>query len=275
MSISESSGKLTSEAIASGLQTQRFGRTAFILDTISSTNEYARTLDEERSIHGTLVTAEVQTSGHGRLGRPWDSPKSKNLLFSLLLKPEQDDIHKASLIPFAAALAAAEAIEAETSLSVECKWPNDLLIEKKKVCGMLLESSIIGTRIEKLVLGIGVNVNQEEFPVEILPQATSLLIEKGAPIDRIGLLQRMLVALEKRYDQLMSGPATHVLDAWKRKTTMFGTHVTVRESHRILTGVAESLADDGSLQLRLEDGSLYTVRAGDVTLGYQQTFLHH
>jgi BirA family transcriptional regulator, biotin operon repressor / biotin---[acetyl-CoA-carboxylase] ligase len=275
VSLSDTQGRLTAEAIRTGLSTHVFGRNLFVLDTISSTNEYAKTLDSDSGPHGTVVTAEEQESGRGRLGRHWESPRSMNLLFSVLLRPAQADIEKVSLIPFAAAVAAAEAIEAETGLAVECKWPNDLLIGKKKMCGMLLESSMLGARIEKLVLGIGVNVNQDEFPPDLLPHATSLLMEKGTAVDRISLLQRMLSSLETAYARLINEPSGRTLQAWRSRTSMFGTHVTVRESQHIVTGIAEALAEDGSLMIRLDDGSLHTVRAGDVTLGYQQTFLHH
>lgn len=266
---------LTAEAITSGLQTNAFGKTVVVLDTVPSTNEFAKTMGLSESPHGTVVIAEEQQSGRGRLGRRWESPRSKNLLFSVLLRPAETDLMKASLIPFAAAVAVAEAIEAETGLEVECKWPNDLLIGKKKVCGMLIESSILGTQIEKLVLGIGINVNQEEIPTDILPHATSLAIETRSEHDRVRLLQQILSSLEDQYARLMNEPSEHVLDAWKNKTTMFGTRITVREAQRELSGIAEALSPDGSLVLRLDDGSMHVVRAGDVTLGYQQNFLHH
>lgn len=266
---------LTFEAVTSGLHAGAFGQKVFVLDTVISTNEFAKSLALEEGPHGTVVTAEEQTSGRGRLGRRWESPRSKNLLFSILLRPRETDLLKVPLIPFAAAIGAAEAIEAETRLAVECKWPNDLLIGKKKVCGMLLESSLVGSRMEKLVLGIGVNVNQDLFPPDISSSATSLLIEKGSEVNRVSLLQRMLLSVEMHYDRLTNEPAELLLHAWKKRTTMFGTRIMVRESNRMVTGVAEALATDGSLIMRLDDGSQHTVRAGDVTLGYQQTFLHH
>ena len=274
MDDSGSQGPLTSESITTGLHTRVFGRTVITLGTVPSTNEFAKSLSPDEGPHGTVVTAEAQTSGRGRLGRHWVSPESKNLLVSILLRPNEADIMKCSLIPFVAAVAVANAIELETGLRVECKWPNDLLIGKKKVCGMLLESSMLGPHIEKLVLGIGVNVNQEEFSAEILPHATSLQLEKGREVNRASLLRHMLTSLEQEYAKLLKEAPGASLKAWRKKTTMFGTQITVREAAHILTGVAEALADDGSLIIRLDNGSLHTVRAGDVTLGYQQTFLH-
>jgi BirA family transcriptional regulator, biotin operon repressor / biotin---[acetyl-CoA-carboxylase] ligase len=275
LSVSGTSDHLSEKAIRAGLSTHAFGRKILTLETVASTNEFAKSLNLDEGPHGTVVTAEEQISGRGRLGRQWESPRSENLLFTILLRPEEDQASKIPLIPFAAAVGAAEAIEAETGLVVECKWPNDLLIEKKKVCGMLLESSLLGAHFEKIVLGIGVNVNQKNFSAELLPYATSVAIEKGAGADRTALLRRMLSALEARYLQLMNEPPELLLNAWRKRTTMFGTRITVRESNFTFTGIAEALSADGSLMMRLDDGSAHTVRAGDVTLGYQQTFLHH
>lgn len=266
---------LSIDAITADLHTYVFGRKMFVLDTIASTNEFAKSLNPEEGPHGTVVTAEEQLSGKGRLGRRWESQRSKNLLFSILLRPDEAESLKAPLIPFAAAVAASEAIELATGLQVECKWPNDLLIGKKKVCGMLLESSMMGFRIEKIALGIGVNVNQDDFPAALLPHATSLLIEGGAPVDRSRLLQHMLASLEMQYARLLNEPVELMLNAWKKRSAMFGTRITVREAQGAIEGVAEELATDGSLLIRLDDGTLHTVRAGDVSLGYEQDFLHH
>ncbi len=266
---------LTNTAIAAGLQTAFIGTTMIVLDTVASTNDYAKGLSNEDGPHGTVVIAEEQTAGRGRFGRRWQSSASMNLLFSVLLRPESIHAERIPLVPFAAALAVADAIETVTACDVECKWPNDLLISKKKVAGMLLESSMKGSAIEKLVLGIGVNVNQTVFSADIFPSPTSLLIETGSVIDRSFLLQRVLEALEIRYMQLMSASPASVLSLWKSRTTMFGTTVTVRQLDGVLSGSAEDIAEDGALLLRTDNGVLHAVRAGDVSLGYQQPFLEH
>jgi BirA family transcriptional regulator, biotin operon repressor / biotin---[acetyl-CoA-carboxylase] ligase len=266
---------LTNTAIAAGLQTAFIGKTVLVLDTVTSTNDHARGLSNADGPHGAVVIAEEQTAGRGRFGRRWQSSASMNLLFSVLLRPESIHMERIPLVPFAAALAVADAIESVTTLAVECKWPNDLLIAKKKVAGMLLESAMKGISIEKLVLGIGVNVNQADFPADILPSPTSLLMESGSIVDRSFLLQRLLEALEFRYTQLMSASPAAMLGVWKSRTTMFGTTVTVRQLDGVLRGIAEDIAEDGALLLRTDNHVLHTIRAGDVTLGYQQSFLNH
>jgi BirA family transcriptional regulator, biotin operon repressor / biotin---[acetyl-CoA-carboxylase] ligase len=264
---------LVSETIAANLRTAFIGNMIIVLDSIPSTNDYAKGLSIVDGPHGTVVAAEEQTEGRGRFGRRWESSKSMNLLFSVLLRPDIHHTERIPLVPFAAAIAAAESIEAVTGLTVECKWPNDLLVAKKKVSGMLLESSMMRASVEKLVLGIGVNVNQVDFPSDIDPRPTSLRQELGTVVDRTTLLQRMLEALEKRYIELMNEKPAALLHVWKSRTTMFGTQVTVRQLDETLTGIAEDISADGSLQLRSANGRLRAIRAGDVTLGYQQPYM--
>jgi BirA family biotin operon repressor/biotin-[acetyl-CoA-carboxylase] ligase len=259
--------------IAANLQTAFIGKQLIVLDSVSSTNEYARGLSVTDGPHGTVIIAEEQTAGRGRFGRRWEAAASMNILFSILLRPDRSLLERIPLVPFAAAIAVAEAIETVTGLTVECKWPNDLLVSRKKISGMLLESVMTSSSIEKLVLGIGVNVNQEEFPADIQPQPTSLRNETGKPVDRILLMQRLLEALEDRYMQLIHGAPAATLALWKSRTTMFGTQVTVQQLHDTLSGIAEDISADGSLLLRNANGLLYAVRAGDVTLGYQQQYM--
>jgi len=263
----------TRETVESQLFTACIGKTLILLDTVPSTNEYAKGLTLADGPHGTVVTAEEQTAGRGRLGRRWESSRSMNLLFSVLLRPDAADTERIPLVPFTAAVAVAEAIEVVTGLTVECKWPNDLLVSKKKVAGMLLESTMTRDRIEKLVLGIGVNVNQTEFPAEIQPQPTSLRIESGGEVDRVALLQHMLEEFEHRYLLLLHHPPEEMLSVWKAKTTMFSTRVSVRQTNGTLSGIAEDISPDGSLLLRTDDGLTHSVRAGDVSLGYDQPFM--
>jgi BirA family transcriptional regulator, biotin operon repressor / biotin---[acetyl-CoA-carboxylase] ligase len=275
MSHSDHTIPLQAGMISTHLQTAFIGKTIIVHETVTSTNEYAKGLNDSDGPHGTVVVAEEQTAGRGRFGRRWESSKSMNLLFSVLLRPDAFHNDRIPLVPFAAAVAVAEAIEAVTGLQVECKWPNDLLISRKKMTGMLLESSMVGARIEKLVLGIGINVNQTEFPESIIPQPTSLQIESGRVVDRNYLLERLLGTLEARYLQLLNEPPALMLATWKSRTTMFGTRVTVDEANKTFSGIAEDISADGSLLVRMDNRALTAVHAGDVTLGYQQSFLQH
>lgn len=254
--------------IHSFLTARQIGRTVLSFDTIDSTNTYGKGLDRSSAPHGTVIIAEEQTAGRGRLQRNWISSKGENLLFSVLLYPDFD-VEKIALLPFAGSLAVADAIEDVTGLSPTCKWPNDVLIDRRKVCGMLLESSSGPGGIERIVLGIGVNVNQQEFPEEIRYKASSLRNETGREIDRIRLLASIMNALELRYEQLASFPPDRLLNDWRMKALLFGKKIIVLESEFSYTATAVDVAEDGSLIIAMEDGLKRNIFAGDVSLAYE------
>ncbi len=253
--------------ILNELNTKIFGKTIFSFDTLNSTNTFAKSLSKEEVPHGTLIITEEQTAGRGRLQRNWVSPAGKNLLFSIILYPDFG-IEKISLLPFAGSLAIADAIETITGLSSTCKWPNDVLINGKKVCGMLLESSLGNSVQEKIILGIGLNVNQEEFSEELKFKASSLQIESGIVINRVTLLQKILEELENRYEQLSHFPAQQLLNDWRMKALLFGKKITVLESEFSFTATAIDVNEDGSLIIETEDGQKRNIFSGDVSLAY-------
>lgn len=258
---------ITEKEITDILKTKEFGRTLFTFESIDSTNTFAKTLSEQKGPHGTLIIADEQTAGRGRLQRNWISTKGKNLLFTLIFYPEFG-IEKISLLPFVGSLAVTDAIETVTGLSATCKWPNDVLINGKKVCGMLLESSAGNSHGGKVILGIGVNVNQEEFPDELLHKASSLKNESGIEIDRVHLLASIVEELENRYDQLAHFPSQRLLSDWKMKALLFGKKITVLESEFSYGATAIDVAEDGSLIIQTEDGKKKNIFAGDVSLAY-------
>jgi len=253
--------------ITSQLNTKTFGHTVFPFKTIDSTNTFAKQLQSDKAPHGTVVITEEQTSGRGRLQRNWVSPAGENLLFSIILYPDFG-MEKISLLPFAGSLAIADAIETITGLSATCKWPNDVLINGKKVCGMLLESSHGNSIQDKIVLGIGLNVNQEEFSEELKFKASSLKIESGTIINRVALLQKILEELENRYNQLAHFPAQRILNDWRMKALLFGKKITVLESEFSFSATAIDIAEDGSLIIETVDGRKRNIFAGDVSLAY-------
>ncbi len=258
---------ISKDTIVKGLQTKFFGQSVFAFNTIDSTNTFAKSLSKDHAPHGTIIIAEEQTAGRGRLQRNWSAEREKNLLFSLIFYPEFD-VQKISLITFAGALAVADAIEATTSLSPSCKWPNDILINGKKVSGMLLETNARKSGIEKVILGIGINVNQSEFPEELVSKATSLINESGKVVDRIQLLQKILEELEYRYLQLSSFPPEQLLNDWRMKALLFGKKIVVLESEFSFTATAIDVNEDGSLIIQMDDGQKRRVFAGDVSLAY-------
>ena len=255
--------------IIQGLETIAFGKKIYSFDAIDSTNTYAKTLSFLDSPHGSMIIAEEQTAGRGRLQRNWISARGENLLFSIVLRPEFNS-SKISLLPFAAALAVCDAIESETMLSPSCKWPNDVLVNGKKVCGMLLESTTFsgGEGIDRVIAGIGVNVNQTVFPEELVQKATSLRMESGKEIDRISLLKKIMTEFELRYQQLGSFPSGKLLQEWKMKALLFGKKITVLESEFSYTATAIDVNEDGSLLILTDDGHKKKIFAGDVSLAY-------
>ncbi|MBI2428488.1 MAG: biotin--[acetyl-CoA-carboxylase] ligase [Ignavibacteriales bacterium] len=258
---------MTKNEITENLTTTVFAKSVYTFETIDSTNTFAKSLPQHKGPHGTLIIADEQTSGRGRMQREWISTKGKNLLFTLVFYPEFG-MEKISLLPFVGSLAVTDAIETVTGLSATCKWPNDVLINNKKVCGMLLETSTGNSPANKVILGIGVNVNQEDFPEELKHKASSLKNESGIEIDRVRLLQKILEELENRYDQLSFFPPQQLLHDWRLKALLFGKKITVLESEFSFNATAIDVAEDGSLIIQTEDGQKRNIFAGDVSLAY-------
>ena len=184
----------TAQALRQGLKTQRFGNKIFTFDTIDSTNNCARALAGCWADEGTVIIAEQQTAGKGRLGRVWQANPNENLTFSIILRPTANP-EQVNLLPLYVAVAVAQAIERTTSLKVECKWPNDLLVNNRKVAGILLEGSVKDNTLEYVVVGIGVNVNQVAFAHDLEGKATSLRLEGGKEVDRLLLFRELLSSL--------------------------------------------------------------------------------
>ncbi|MDE3058297.1 MAG: biotin--[acetyl-CoA-carboxylase] ligase, partial [Bacteroidota bacterium] len=246
---------------------QNFGQTVYAFEVIDSTNLFAKSLSAKEAPHGTLIIAEQQTAGKGRLGRRWQSEKGANLLFSLILHPTFQ-FEKTKLLPFAAGLAVADAIERYTGLKTECKWPNDVLIEKKKVAGILMETATQDTITKEIILGIGVNVNQQFFPPELASTATSIFLQTGKTIDRTTLLQVLLEELEHRYDQLAQFPSSLIIEDWKRRATMMNSTVFLLEGSIQKAVTALDVTPEGALVIRAADGTRRELYAGDVSLRF-------
>lgn len=257
---------LTKEQLRAGLTTDVIGKKLFVFETIDSTNSCAKVLAEVNMEEGTVVLAEYQTEGRGRLGRSWLSEPAQNLLFSIILKPP---LHRslAGLLPFFAAVGVAHGIERTLSLPVECKWPNDLLINGKKCCGILLESSFTTETLRYAILGIGINVNQNTFEPSLGATATSLRCETHKQIDRVLLFQHIVRELDSRYAAISKGDFTTILEEWKKRTTFFGTEVTVVHHNVTYSGIAERINEQGGLVVRTARG-VKTFYAGDVSLRY-------
>ena len=246
-------------------------REIIAFDTLDSTNLEAKrmiqTHPSEQSLHGTVITAEQQTGGKGRLGRAWESPAGTGLWFTAIIQPKMP-MEQASLCSFVAAVSVATAIKETLDLTVTLKWPNDILLNGKKLCGILLELIPCSKTVYYLAIGIGINVYQKEadFPAELQEKAISLAMATTEPIDRTTLLDAILQHLQNNCSLLESQGFSPIREQWKTWSTMIGQEVSVQQHGKTAyTGIAEDIAIDGALLVRTIDG-LQTVTAADVSI---------
>ena len=251
------------------LNTRSLGRSLRFLQTVDSTNSEAMRWADEGAPEGSLVFSESQSTGRGRHGRHWEAAPSANLLFSLVLRPTLPP-HNLGLITIAASIAMASAIDKFTEPTASTiKWPNDILIDGKKCCGMLLESAISGSSSKTqvaLILGIGLNVNQEQFSDGIASNTTSLLLETGRHIPRMALLSHFLDVFENRYANLETEPRSNLRNAYQARLEYLGQRTVLHFSGRdeFVEGEIEGISNTGALKLRTKNG-LEEFHAGEVS----------
>ena len=256
---------LTPSEIKPLLTTEWMGRTIHHFQTIDSTNSKAYQLALHGAEEGEVVVAESQEKGRGRLGRPWYSPPSLNLYFSVILRPKIPP-HQASLLTLMAAVATADAVQEISGLLPLIKWPNDILLRGRKVAGLLNEIHSGMGRVHFVILGIGVNLNMEGklFSKEIRKVATSLKKEMGRAVSRKGFFLVLLRRLEVWYEIFLKEGAPPVLKAWRDRAQIKGRPVRVTSSGETLTGIAVDIDSDGGLILKTEDGQQKRIVTGDV-----------
>lgn len=249
------------------LATAWLGRVYFSHGRVRSTNDLARELARDGAPHGTVVVAEAQDAGRGRLGRAWHSPAGEGLYFSAVLRPRLDPA-SAPPLSLAAAVALAEAVRGFLGRPPALKWPNDLLVGGRKLAGILIEMEAEPGRLAHLVLGIGLNVNAASFPDELAERATSIRLERGSPVRRAPVLASILHALERWVDRLEAEGPAPVCAAWLELAELVGRQVTVTVSAGAepLHGIALGLDERGALRLELADGRVEVVTAGELTL---------
>jgi BirA family biotin operon repressor/biotin-[acetyl-CoA-carboxylase] ligase len=256
---------LRPDSIHAMLKTRRLGGIIHHFLETGSTNDVARQFAEQGSPEGTLVLAEEQTQGRGRLGRSWLSERGSGIYASILLRPVMKP-HEAALVTLAAAVAASVAIEQAGGLKADIKWPNDLLLSGRKCCGILSEMQAEKGEIQYVIVGIGMNVNHSAFPTELGQRATSLRIVGGQAYSRIAVLCALLQRFELLYDDLQRGNRATVLRRWvERSSFAFGKQVTVDLGNRqSIEGQTAGLSDGGNLRVKLADGRVEEVLSGDV-----------
>jgi BirA family biotin operon repressor/biotin-[acetyl-CoA-carboxylase] ligase len=247
--------------------TRVIGRDIRVFEETTSTNDVVEKLARDGVREGVVVFAESQTSGRGRLGRKWLSPPRNGLWFSILLRPDMRP-QTATQLTVASATALRQAIESFTGLKPHIKWPNDILVNGKKVAGILTELSAELDQVKYVILGMGVDVNLTagEFPPDLRDSATSLSLELGKTVLRPALAVEILRELDENYARVVSGQFAVVADDWAAHCATLGMDVIIRAGPRLLRGRAESLGEDGALLLRTEHGHLERITGGDVTL---------
>ena len=257
---------LTEREVPLGLMTERLGRNIVYFDSTDSTNTQAARLAHDGAPEGTLVIAETQTAGRGRLGRKWESPPGVNLYFTLILRPNIPPTD-APMITLAAAVALIKATRALYNLPAAIKWPNDMLIDFKKCAGILTEMSAEPERVRHVILGIGVDVNmeRESFPEEIREISTSIWLEQREKANRAELLRRFLFEMESMYAYICSNQKEKVFEGvWRGLSCTLGRRVTVKGLWGECAGVARDIDGSGSLLIENDGGEVMTVTSGDI-----------
>lgn len=259
---------LTPEAVVTGLMSRVFGRREyFYYREIDSTNNRALELAADGYPEGTVVVAETQTAGRGRRGRTWYSPPRHGLYLSVILRPQLPvrEIPRVSLV---IGVAVAETLEAAFQLPARIKWPNDILINNRKIAGVLSEVVTGSQGIDCIVTGIGLNINNplQDFPGDLRTAPTSVLAEKETPVSRVRVLQELLMHLETRYYQLLEGNFNGILDKGKSLSTIIGKEVEYDSQNGPAIGQAVDIDDNGFLLVKDKSGKIHTVTSGEVYL---------
>lgn len=231
-------------------------------DVVGSTMDEAAALADADCAEGTVVLAEEQTAGRGRLQRHWITGPDDNVAFSVVLRPERSRVSQLNMV---ASLGVVSAIERLAGVDATVKWPNDVRVGGKKLAGILIEAAMSAKGLSHAVIGIGLNVNLDTsaFP-EIAGTATSLMAETGAPLDRAEVLRAVLEEMDDRYAEVRDGGS--LTDLWASRLDTLGTTVRVRWRDQEMVGRATGVDDEGNLLLTGPDGSVRTAIAGEVTL---------
>ncbi|WP_068775434.1 biotin--[acetyl-CoA-carboxylase] ligase [Paenibacillus sp. FJAT-26967] len=259
--------RIEEKAIEEALKTSFMGKNIVLLDEVESTMNEAHRLVAEGANEGTLVIAEEQTSGRGRMGKKWHSPKGKGIWMSLILKPRVP-VYFVPQLTLLTAVALCRAVRRETGIDIGIKWPNDLLVRGKKVSGILLEMSGEDERLKYVIVGTGItaNLTEEDIPEELAAVATSLAIEAGTPVMREALIASFLNELETLYQLYMENGFAPIRTMWEAMSVTLHSQVRVKTAQGVIEGRAESLDESGALVVRQLDGEKVRVYSGDVDI---------
>lgn len=259
--------KMTADKITLGLKSEFIGRHLHYHDSVESTQKIAYKLAYENAEEGTVVIAEEQTAGRGRMDRKWHSPKYTGIWMSIILRP-QLPIPKAPQLTLIAAVGVVQAIEEVSGLLPEIKWPNDILINGKKVTGILTELQAEADRINSIIIGIGVNVNtkREDFPEDLSQIASSLAIESGMQIDREKLVRTIFEKLERLYILYLEKGFFPIKLMWESYAVSIGKRITARTLTGEIKGKATGITEDGVLLVEDHEGKVHHIYSADIEI---------
>ena len=253
--------------LASRIHTAWAGKRLHYYGRTDSTNLRAKQLAEENAPHGTLVVADMQTAGRGRRGRGWESPAGTNVYFTILLRPDDINADMISILTLVMALSVSEAIDETAGTQTKIKWPNDIILNGRKIVGILSEMSAEPKYIHYVVTGVGINVGTQRFSEELAQKATSLEAELGHKISRAMLVEKAMERFEENYEIFRrSGDMGGLKESYERRLVNTGREVRVLDLEHEFSGRAVGINDTGELLVQTEDGVMHTVYAGEVSV---------
>ena len=259
--------KTDATEIKDNLDCTLIGSTVLLLPEVDSTNQLVKKYFENGAEEGLVAIAETQTAGRGRFGRTWYSPAEKGIYLSVLLNPRLPPSHL-SRLTLMAGVATVSALNEFIRQRATLKWPNDILINGKKACGLLCEYSQAPDGTTGIIIGVGINTNHlpEQFPEELRGTSTSLLIENGLPVKRLSLIRSLLNHLDQEYQVYLTDDGQETLQKWTLNTDLFERQVIITRGSDITRGIAMRLDDSGRLIVQTEGGGERAFDSGEVTL---------
>ena len=253
------------ETISDEIHTKWAGKTVHFAKETDSTNEWCKRMSKEGAEHGTLAVAEFQSAGKGRLGRRWTAPEGSSVMMSILLRPEFEPQY-ASMLTLVMGLSVAQTVK-ELDVEVSIKWPNDVVVSRKKICGILTEMGLENGKIREVIIGIGINVNLEEIQDDLKDKATSLYLETGKKYDRNRVIGLIMEKFEKNYEKFVKTcDLSLMLDDYNAMLANRSQPVHILDKLNPYEGIAIGIDREGELLVKVADGAIRKVCSGEVSV---------